>query len=245
MNILSEVVAWFADPAHWQGPDAVATRLLEHVQVSAIAVLAAVVVAVPAGLVIGHTGRGAFLVTNLANLGRAVPSFALLLMLIPVAYDLQVSYGLPLDFSFWPILGAMVLLAIPPIVTNVHAGIREVDRDLVEAARGMGMTGRQVLFSVELPLALPVVLTGIRLAAVQVVATLTLGAVAGGGGLGRYIYDGFAQQDQARMLAGAALVALLAIVVDVAFGVLIRLTAPGTSSAAHGVRAPEPAAREA
>ena len=149
-------------------------------------------IALPIGLLVGHTGRGAFIVSSAANLGRALPSFALLLMLIPIAVDLR------LDFSTWPILGAMVLLAIPPMITNAHAGMREVDPDLVEAARGMGMSGPQVLLRVELPLALPVILTGTRLAAVQVVATYTLGAVAGGGGLGRYIYDGFATQDTAQ-----------------------------------------------
>ena len=220
MDLVAQVVAWFADPAHWQGPNGVPLRVLEHVEASGVSVLVAACIALPVGLAVGHTGRGAFVVSSVANLGRALPSFALLLMLIPIAVDLQ------LDFSTWPILGAMVLLAIPPMITNAHAGMREVDRDLVEAARGMGMNGLQVLLRVELPLALPVILTGTRLAAVQVVATYTLGAVAGGGGLGRYIYDGFSTQDTALMVAGAGLVALLSIATDVAFGVVARNTAP-------------------
>ncbi len=220
MDLLAQVVSWFTNPAHWQGANGVPLRVLEHVEAAGLSVLVAACIALPVGLVVGHTGRGAFVVTSVANLGRALPSFALLLMLIPIAVDLQ------LDFSTWPILGAMVLLAIPPMITNAHAGMREVDRDLVEAARGMGMNGLQVLLRVELPLALPVILTGTRLAAVQVVATYTLGAVAGGGGLGRYIYDGFATQDTALMIAGAALVALLSIATDVAFGVVARITAP-------------------
>lgn len=220
MDILAQVVAWFADPVHWQGANGVPVRLAEHVQLAGLAVLVGAAVGLPSGLAIGHTGRGAFLVTNIANLGRALPSFALLVMLIPFAVDLG------LDFSFWPVLAAMVLLAIPPMVTNAYAGIRAIDPDLVEAARGMGMTGRQLLLAVELPLALPVVIAGVRLAAVQVVATATLGAVAGGGGLGRYIVDGLALQDQVQVIAGATLVALLAIATDTAFGVLARLTVP-------------------
>ncbi|MGO9180594.1 MAG: ABC transporter permease [Candidatus Limnocylindrales bacterium] len=225
MELAVQVVAWLADPAHWQGTDGIPVRVLEHVEASGLSVLAAAVIALPIGLAVGHSGRGAFVIGSLANLGRALPSFALLLMLIPVAVNLR------LDFSTWPILGAMVLLAIPPMITNAHAGLRGVDRDLVEAARGMGMSGPQVLLRLELPLALPVILTGVRLAAVQVVATYTLGAVAGGGGLGRYIYDGFARQDTPRMLAGAGLVALLAIATDVVFELVARITAP------HGLAA--------
>lgn len=220
MQLFLQVVAWFTAPAHWQGADGIPVRVLEHLVASGGSVLVAAAIAIPIGLAVGHARRGGFVVSSLANLGRALPSFALLLMLIPIAVDLR------LDFSTWPILGAMVLLAIPPMITNAYAGMREVDRDLVEAARGMGMSGPQVLLQVELPLALPVLLTGARLAAVQVVATYTLGAVAGGGGLGRYIYDGFATQDTAEMVAGATLVALLAIGTDVAFGILRRATAP-------------------
>ncbi len=220
MDLLAQVLAWFANPGHWQGADGIPTRMLEHVEASGLSVAVAAALALPLGLAVGHTGRGAFLVGSIANLGRALPSFALLLMLIPIAVNLR------LDFSTWPILGAMVLLAIPPMLTNAYAGMRAVDRDLVEAARGMGMSGLQVLVRLELPLAVPVLMTGIRLAAVQVVATYTLGAVAGGGGLGRYIYDGFATQDTARMVAGATLVALLAIATDVALGGLARLAAP-------------------
>ncbi len=232
MELLAQVLAWFGDPAHWQGTDGIPTRVLEHVEASGLSVLVAATLALPLGLAVGHTGRGAFLVGSIANLGRALPSFALLLMLIPIAVNLR------LDFSTWPILGAMVLLAIPPMLTNAYAGIRAVDRDLVEAARGMGLSGLQVLLRLELPLATPVIVTGARLAAVQVVATYTLGAVAGGGGLGRYIYDGFATQDTARMVAGATLVALLAIATDVAFGGVARLTAPRGATARRSLAPP-------
>ncbi|MDA8203093.1 MAG: ABC transporter permease [Chloroflexi bacterium] len=227
MALIAQVVAWFADPAHWSGADGIPIRTVEHLEASALSVLVAAAIALPVGLLVGHTGRGAFVVSSVANLGRALPSFALLLMLIPIAVDLS------LDFSTWPILGAMVLLAIPPMITNAHAGIRAVDRSLVEAAQGMGMSGPQVLLRVELPLALPVLLTGVRLAAVQVVATYTLGAVAGGGGLGRYIYDGFARQDTPRMIAGAVLVALLAILTDATFGVVARRTTPKDARAGN------------
>ena len=220
MSLLAQVIAWFADPTHWAGADGIPVRIFEHVEASVVSVVVAAAIALPIGLLVGHTGRGAFVVSSVANLGRALPSFALLLMLIPIAVNLS------LDFSTWPILGAMVLLAIPPMITNAFTGICEVDRSLVEAARGMGMSGPQVLLGVELPLAMPVLLTGVRLAAVQVVATYTLGAVAGGGGLGRYIYDGFARQDPARMIAGAVLVALLSVATDGAFGVVGRASAP-------------------
>ncbi len=239
MELAGQVLAWFSDPTHWQGADGIPVRVLEHLEASGLAVFVAALLALPVGLVVGHTGRGAFLVSSVANLGRALPSFALLLMLIPIAVDVQ------LDFSTWPILGAMVLLAIPPMITNAYAGMRAVERELVEAARGMGMSAVQVLVGVELPLALPVLLTGVRLAAVQVVATYTLGAVAGGGGLGRYIYDGFARQDTPRMLAGAALVALLAIATDAAFGVLAHATAPRGLAQPLPGRARQPAADQA
>jgi osmoprotectant transport system permease protein len=219
MDPLSRLVAWLADPANWQGPNGVPIRLLEHLQLTAIALVLAGLIALPIGLILGHTGRGGFLAVSAANLGRAIPSYALLLIFFPI-------FGFGLEA---PVL-ALVLLSLPPILTNTFVGMREVDRDMVEAARGMGMSARQLLVGIEVPAALPVILTGVRTAAVQAVATATLAALIAGGGLGRYIVDGFALrlQGQGRLLAGALLVALLALATERFFTFLQgRLVSPG------------------
>jgi osmoprotectant transport system permease protein len=222
MDFLASVAAWFGDPSNWQGPDGIPQRLLEHVAMSGISILVATLIALPAGLFIGHTGRGATLVVNLANTGRAVPSYAILVMVFPLALRAQVNDFLGFGFGSFPTFVAMTLLAIPPIVTNTYVGLRAVDADLLEAARGMGMRGSQILRRVEIPLGLSVIFAGLRTAAVQVVATATLGAVIAWGGLGRYIIDGIARNDDVRLFAGALLVALLAIATELAFGVLQR-----------------------
>ncbi|MEO8461789.1 MAG: ABC transporter permease [Chloroflexota bacterium] len=206
MEILRETVDWFLDPAHWAGSNGVPWRLGEHVFFSVVAILLAVAVSLPAGLAIGHTRRGDRIATAVAGLGRAVPSYALLILFVPF-----------LGLGFSSALPALVLLAIPPILLNTVAGIQDVDRDTIEAGRGMGMTERQVLRDVELPAALPAIIVGLRTSAVQVVATATLAALVAGGGLGRYIVDGFALQQDDRLLAGAILVAVLALGTDRAF----------------------------
>jgi len=216
MDFLLSVAQWLADPAHWHGDDAIPVRILEHVELSAAAVAIAAAMALPLGFAIGHTGRGAFLALNLANIGRALPSLAILGLALP--FTIQVFHQL----DFWPTLVALVALAIPPILTNASIGIREVDPEAVEVARGMGMSGPQVLARVELPIALPVVLGGIRTAAVQVVATATLGAFVAGGGLGRFIIDGIALQETERVFVGAMLVALMALGVEATLGWLER-----------------------
>jgi osmoprotectant transport system permease protein len=206
VELVGEVVAWFVDPAHWAGSNGVPVRILEHVALSGAAVLVAISIALPAGLAIGHSGRFAGVAIAVAGLGRAVPSYALLLVFVPIL-------GLGAASSLPP----LVLLAIPPILVNAHAGLRSVDRETVEAGRGMGMGELQVLRHVELPLALPTIVAGLRTSAVQVVATATLTALVAGGGLGRYIVDGFALRQQDRMVAGAILVALLALATERAF----------------------------
>jgi len=168
------------------------------------------------------TGRLAFVAVNVANVGRALPSLALLAFALPVAFALGLGLG------FWPTLIALVPLAIPPMLTNAYVGTRAVDRDVIESARGMGMAELGILRRIEIPLALPLVLAGMRTSAVNVVATATLGALVAGGGLGRYIVDGLALQEYDRLFAGALLVALLAIAVEVAFGTFERrATSPG------------------
>jgi osmoprotectant transport system permease protein len=225
VNFAADVVAWLLDPVHWAGTDGIPVRLWEHLQISALSVLIAVLLALPVGLCLGHTGRAGFLAINVANVGRALPSLTLLALALPVAFALGLGLG------FWPTLFAMIPLAIPPILTNAYVAMREVDRDVIEAARGMGMSEWQVVWSVEWPLALPLILAGIRTASVAVVATATLGAIVAGGGLGRYIVDGLARQEYTRLFVGALLVALFAVAVELAFAALQRATTPPTQQA--------------
>ncbi len=218
---------WLTDPANWSGSAGIPTRVTEHLEISVVAVLIAMAIALPAGLAIGHTRRGEFVAVQVANLGRAVPSFAIL----SIVYQVVLQLAPRSAFGFVPTVVAMVFLAVPPILTNAYVGVQQVDAETVEAARGMGMTGRQVLRSLEMPLASPLIVTGCRTAAVQVVATATLAALIAGGGLGRFIIDGFATQDQPQMIGGAVLVAALAIATELLFAIIARLTAPRLSSA--------------
>jgi osmoprotectant transport system permease protein len=221
MEILSEVVGWFAEGENWSGPSGIPNRVYEHVQISMLAVLVASALALPVGLWIGHTRRGVFLAVSAGNVGRALPSFGVLALVFP--FTLRYAPG---SIGFPPTLIAMVLLAIPPILTNTYVGVQNVDADTLESARGMGLTERQVLFQLELPLAAPLIVAGIRTAAVQVVATATLGALVAWGGLGRFIVDGFALRDDAMIIGGAVLVAALAILTDVFLGLLQRAVSP-------------------
>jgi len=216
VDFLTDVLAWFADPAHWRGDDGIPVRVWEHVQLSGVAVAIAAAIALPLGLYLGHTGRGGFIAINVANIGRALPSLAL------IALGLVASIALGLGLGFWPTLFALVPLALPPILTNTFVAMRAVDADTIEAARGMVLRETQVLRQVELPLALPLILGGVRTAAVNVVATATLGALVAGGALGRYIVDGLALQEYDRLFAGALLVALLAIVTEATFGIFAK-----------------------
>lgn len=216
MTFLISAAGWLADPAHWQGTNGIPTRVFEHVEITVLSVGVATLIALPVGLYLGHTGRAAFLAISVANLGRALPSLAML------AFALPVSFALGLGLGFWPTFMAMVPLAVPPILTNTFIAIRGADADTVEAARGMGMTELQVLLRAELPAGLPIVLAGARTATVNVIATATLGALVAGGGLGRYIVDGLALQEYERLFAGAFLVALLAVGTEGLGGVLER-----------------------
>ncbi len=217
MELLAETLAWLTDPQHWQGSNGIPLRVMQHIYLSTVPLVAGLAVALPVGLAIGHTRRFETIVVGIANLGRAVPSLALLLIFLPF-----VGIGDPL------IIIALTLLSIPPILVNTAVGIREVDSELVQAGRGMGMSEPSLVRRVELPVALPVILAGMRVAAVQVVATATLGAVVAGGGLGRYLIDGFALQDHPRLVVGALLVAVLAVVTERIFASLeTRLVSPG------------------
>jgi osmoprotectant transport system permease protein len=224
MELIGEVVAWLANPVNWNGRDGIPTRLLEHVELSSVSLLLAIAIALPIGLMIGHTGRGANVAINLANLGRAMPSLAV----IAIAGSFTVLIDPNLGFKLYSTLIGMVVLAAPPILVNAYAGVSGVDRELVEAARGMGMQERQILGRIEIPIALPVIVGGVRSGAVQIVATATLGAIFGGGGLGRYLIDGISQGDDGKIFGGVVIVAALALATEGAFALAQRrLISPG------------------
>jgi osmoprotectant transport system permease protein len=217
MELIAEVIAWFDDPSSWQGLNGIPVRTAEHLWLAGSCIVVAMLVAIPLGMFIGHTRRGVFLTVSIANIGRGLPSYALLLMLFPL-------FGIGFATAF----PALLLLTIPPILTNTYVGVRDVDADLLEAGRGMGMGELEVLRRLELPLALPTIVTGIRIAAVQVIATATLAAIVGGGGLGRYIVDGFALQDEGQLIGGALIIAVIAFAADRGLGALAGVaTSPG------------------
>ena len=207
MEVVSEVLKWLTDPAQWSGPGGIPVRTLQHLWYSVLATGIAAAIALPIGIFIGHTGRGALVVVNLTNLGRAVPSLGIIILMFTLV-----------GFGIVPVLVALVALAVPPIVTNSYAGVRSVDRDVRDAAEGMGMRGRQVLWQVELPVAMPLIMAGVRTSAVQVVATATLAAYVGLGGLGRYLIDGLSQRDLPQVVGGAILVALLSLLTELLLG---------------------------
>ncbi|RPK38508.1 Glycine betaine/carnitine/choline transport system permease protein OpuCB [Streptomyces sp. ADI92-24] len=213
MNTLTKAWSWLTTSAHWYGDDGIWTRLGQHLYLTVACLLISCLIALPVALVLGHLGKGGALAVNISNVGRAVPTFAVLVLLLltPVG-----------RFGEGPTIVALVLFAVPPLLTNAYVGMREVDQDVVRAARGMGMTGSQLLFQVEVPLALPLILTGVRIAAVQLVATATIAALAGGGGLGRIITAGFNLASTAQVVAGAVLVAAFALIVEGLFEVAQR-----------------------
>ena len=226
MGFLGDVAAWFGDGEQWTGPNGIPSRVMEHMQMSAACVLIAALLALPIGVVLGHLGKGGTLAVNIANIGRALPSFAILVL----AYEMTGSIGAR------PAAIALIALAVPPMVTNAFVGVNEVDPEMREAARAMGMTGRQVLFRVELPVASPLIMAGVRTAAVQVVATATLAAIIAWGGLGRYIIDGLATRDNVEVFAGAVLVAVLSVFTELVLATVQRLVVPRGLTAADGVQ---------
>ncbi len=224
MDLFGEVWAWLTAAENWSGSASIPVRLLEHIQMSAQATAFGALIAFPAGLYIGHKRRFEFVAVTVGNFGRALPSFGIL----GLTYTFTLNW--PGNIGFWPTFIALFLLAIPPILANTYVGVKGVDPDTVEAARGMGMRERELLMRLELPLATPLIVAGFRIAAVQVVATATLGAVAGWGGLGRFIVDGFSVSDDPQIVGGALLVALLAVATEVGFGLLERVVNPTTRS---------------
>ena len=223
-TVVGAAVGWLVDPANYSGTGSIPARLWQHVWISGLAVLLASVVALPVALVLGHLGRGGALASTVANLGRAVPTLAVLVLLVLSPEPFGIRNVVTCTVV------ALVLFAVPPILTNAYAGIRGVDADLVDAARGMGLTGPQVMFRVELPLAVPLVVAGLRIATTQVIATLTIAAIIAGPGLGRFITAGFGNQDTPQLIGGAFLVASFAVVVEVAFQLLQRRLTPARTS---------------
>ncbi len=215
MSYFSFAWQWLTFAGHWSGAEGVPARLIEHVEYTVLAMLIAAVIALPIGVAIGHTGRGGFAVISAANIWRSLPTLGLLIL----AFILT-------NGASWAWLVPLVVLAIPPILVTSYEGVLGVDADLKDAAAGMGMTSRQVLFKVEVPVAMPLILLGLRTATIQVVATATIAAYISLGGLGRYIIDGLSTNNYGEVAGGAALVVLLALVVQFAFAGLARLIVP-------------------
>lgn len=221
MDLLAHVVSWLNDPSHWRGETGVPHRLLQHFQYSLSAIVASIVLAVPLAVWLGHKRRFGTAATNVTNVGRAIPSFAILVLGTQQFGLLE----LPVIGSFTTFV-ALVALAVPPLVTNAYVAVAEVPDEVRDAARGMGMGERQVLLKVELPMAVPLLMAGVRTASVQVVATATIAAFVGAGGLGRFIIDGRAVFDNTQIFAGAALVALLSLVTELTLGATQRWLTP-------------------
>jgi osmoprotectant transport system permease protein len=210
--MLGDVFSYLTDGANWSGENGIGAFAVQQLLLTVTALLAALVLGLPPALYLGHRGRGGFLAVNVSNVGRAIPVFAVLLVLAlgPVGSE---EFG-PYGRAGLATLIALVLFALPPLITNTYVGITEVDPGAVEAARGMGMSGMKVFTAVELPLAIPVIMNGIRLALVQVWATATIAALVAGPGLGRIITQGFANHRTYEVVAGAVLVALGALLLE-------------------------------
>jgi osmoprotectant transport system permease protein len=216
---------YLGSDAAWEGQNGLPSLLWAHLKLSLASLLIAGALALPPAVVLGHVKRGALLAVSIVNVGRAIPSFAVVALLLP--FSLRWGFGL----GFWPTLVALVLLAAPPIFTNTYTGVRDVPADAVEAARGMGMQPGQLLRRVEVPVALPLILTGLRVSAVQVVATATLGALVGYRCLGTPIIAGFQKSDKGALLAAAILVIAMALLFDALFALAQRILVPWRTKA--------------
>lgn len=218
MSAFGDAFVYLNDPLNWTGSGGILDLLGQHLYISGMAVLLGLLVGLPVAIFMGHTGRGGGFTVAVSNVSRAVPTLALLTIFAVVP---------GLAFTDWATILALGIFAIPPILTNTYVGIRGVDRDIREAAAAMGMSGREVIFKAEIPLAMPLIMTGVRTAGVQVVATTTLAALVGGGGLGDIINLGFGQQNVGVLLAGALLVAVLSLLTEFVLVFLGWLVTPG------------------
>jgi osmoprotectant transport system permease protein len=217
---LQQMWDYLQTDAAWSGRNGIPALTWAHIQISLVSVVIAALVAIPTAVVLGHVRRGALVAVSVVNVGRAIPSFAIMALVLP--FSLRYGFGL----GFWPTVVALVLLAIPPIFTNTYTGVRDVPDEVVEAARGMGMRAGELVRRVEVPVAVPLIITGLRVSAVQVVATATLGALVGYRDLGTVIVTGFTSPNKGPMLAGAIAVALLALVTDGLFALASRWLVP-------------------
>lgn len=229
MNFLQQALDFIFTAANWAGPAGLGARIIEHLQYTVVAVLASAVIAIPVGLLIGHTGRGTFLVVTGVNALRALPTLGVLLLGV-------LLWGLGLV----PPTVALMLLGIPPLLAGTYAGIANVDRSVVDAARSMGMTERRVLLGVEVPNALPLIVGGLRTATLQIVATATVAAYASLGGLGRYLIDGIKVRQFHIALVGALMVTALALLLDAALAFAVWLSVPGSGRLTRWRRVPQP-----
>lgn len=218
------MIAWFSDSSHWLGDEGLLILIYQHLLYSFAALACTILLAFPIGCYCGHTGKGERVLLGCANALRALPSFGLIIILVIIVGPLFDS-----DLAFTlPCLIVLVVLALPSVILGIWSGITTIDRTVIDAARGMGYSPWRLLFTVELPCALPLIISGIRSATLQIISTATIAAYVSLGGLGRLIIDGLAQNDYQQMIAGALLVALLALLVDCVFSVLISLTvSPG------------------
>lgn len=229
MNFLQQALDFIFTAANWAGPAGLTARIVEHLQYTVVAVLASAAIAIPVGLLIGHTGRGTFLVVTGVNALRALPTLGVLLLGV-------LLWGLGLV----PPTVALMLLGIPPLLAGTYAGIANVDPAVVDAARSMGMTERRVLFGVEVPNALPLIVGGLRTATLQIVATATVAAYASLGGLGRYLIDGIKVRQFHIALVGALMVTALALILDAALAFAVWLSVPGSGRLRARRRIPQP-----
>jgi osmoprotectant transport system permease protein len=233
VTILSDAWAYLTDGANWSGDGGMLQLLVQQLLLTVTALGVAMAIGLPVALWLGHLGRGGFLAINISNVGRAIPTFALLAVLVTLDFPGTATFG-PYGRAGLATLIALTLFALPPIITNAYVAVREVPTDIKEAARGMGMTGGQQFFRVELPLALPLVVSGLRLALVQVWATATIAALVAGPGLGRVITDGFFRTNYGKGIAGAIVVALVALVLEVAAASAQRAVTPARAARSPG-----------
>jgi osmoprotectant transport system permease protein len=237
VNLFSDTWAYLTDPANWQGPSGMIELLVEQLLLSITALALAALIGLPVALWLGHLGRGGFLAINISNVGRAIPTFALLALLVVAPWPGTGELG-PYGRAGLATLIALTLFALPPIITNSYVAMREVPPDVREAARGMGMTGTQQFWRVELPLGLPLVMSGLRLALVQVWATATIAALVAGPGLGQIITDGFFRSNYGKGIAGALVVAAVALALELLAAMVQRAVEPvrrgaGTPTGGH------------
>jgi len=217
---------YLGNGSHWSGPEGVPARVVEHLEYTFLALVFVCLIALPLGLFVGHTGRGSVAIAGTANALRALPDFGLLVYVV-----LLISGRLPAGLAYLlPSVLVLVILGIPAVLSATYAGIQAVDPAARDAAKGMGMTGSQVLWRVEVPNAMPLILSGVRSSMLQIVATATIAAYVSLGGLGRFIIDGQSQRDYSQMAAGAVLVGLLAIVLDlIVAGIQRVVVSPGVT----------------